>query len=55
MISQTHFVDKNVKALLITQPFTQIKNDFYAIYDSELNIKLSNDELEQISYWLLVK
>ena len=29
-------------------------NDFYAKYDSELNVILINDELKKISYWLLV-
>ena len=29
-------------------------NDFYAKHDSELNINIINDELEKISYWLLV-
>ena len=29
-------------------------NDFYAKHDSGLNINILNDELEKISYWLLV-
>ena len=29
-------------------------NDFYAKHDSGLNINIINDELEKISYWLLV-
>ena len=29
-------------------------NDFYAKHDTGLNINILNDELEKISYWLLV-